>query len=152
MTSKHFAMAALAALLMSSSGNAQNASDVLQKGLHLQEAAGDVDGAIGFFRQVVTSAASTNKPLAAQAQYQLVLCMLQKGDRAAAEKELAALENNFPNMPDLLEKARKLIPGASTLLAPPWAEGVASRFSVPLLTVTLEESQLPSGSPPGSPL
>ena len=35
MTSKHFAMAALAALLMSSSGVAQNASDLLQKGLHL---------------------------------------------------------------------------------------------------------------------
>ena len=130
MTSKHFAMAALAALLMSSSGNAQNASDVLQKGLHLQEAAGDVDGAIGFFRQVVTSAASTNKPLAAQAQYQLVLCMLQKGDRAAAEKELAALENNFPNMPDLLKKARKLIPGSAALLPSPWGDTECSQLNI----------------------
>jgi hypothetical protein len=51
MTGKHFAVAAIAALLMSSTGNAQNASDLLQKGLHLQEAAGDVDGAIVFFRQ-----------------------------------------------------------------------------------------------------
>ena len=130
MTSKHFAMAALAALLMSSSGNAQNASDVLQKGLHLQEAAGDVDGAIGFFRQVVSSAVSTNKPLAAQAQYQLVLCMLQKGDRAAAEKELAALENNFPNMPDLLEKARKLIPGSAALLPSPWGDTECSQLNI----------------------
>ena len=130
MTSKRFAIAVIAALLLSSEGDAQNPSDLLQKGLHLQEAAGDVDGAIVFFRQVVSSAASTNKPLAAQAQYQLVLCMLQKGDRAAAEKELAALANNFPNMPDLVEKARKLIPGSAALLPSPWGDTECSQLNI----------------------
>jgi hypothetical protein len=130
MTSQRFAIAVIAALLLSSAGNAQNASDLLQKGLHLQEAAGDVDGAIVFFRQVVSSAASTNKPLAAQAQYQLVLCMLQKGDRATAEKELAALANNFPSMPDLVEKARKLIPGSAALLPSPWGDTECSQLNI----------------------
>jgi hypothetical protein len=91
MTSKQFAVAAILVLQLTSLGSAQSASELLQKGLHLQEAAGDVDGAILFFRQVISSAVATNKPLAAQAQYQLVLCMLQKGDREAARKELAAL-------------------------------------------------------------
>jgi len=130
MTSKHFAVVAMAAVLGVLPGSAQNASDLLQKGLHLQEAAGDVDGAIVFFRQVVNSASATNKPLAAQAQYQLVLCMLQKGDRAAAEKELAALENNFPSMPDLIEKAKKLIPGSAALLAAPWGDGEYAQLNI----------------------
>lgn len=130
MTTKPLAVAALAALLVSLPGNSQTASDLLQKGIHLQEAAGDVDGAIVFFRQVVSSAAATNKALAAQAQYQLVLCMLQKGDRGAASKELAVLENNYANMPDLVSKARKLIPGSAALLSSPWGENEALQLNI----------------------
>ena len=73
---------------------------------------------------------STNKPLAAQAQYQLVLCMLQKGDRAAATRELAALERNFADMPDLVAKARKLIPGASALLPAPWGDRECAQLDI----------------------
>ena len=120
MTPKHILAAAVAALLLTLPAAAQSPSDLLQKGIHAQEASGDLDAAIAIFRQVVDSA-STNKPLAAQAQYQLVLCMLQRGDRAAASKELAALERNFADMPDLVAKARKLIPGSSALLPAPWA-------------------------------
>jgi hypothetical protein len=130
MASKHFAIAAILVLQLTSLGSAQSASELLQKGLHLQEAAGDVDGAIVFFRQVVSSAAAANKPLAAQAQYQLVLCMLQKGDRDSARKELAALENNFPSSADLIEKARKLIPGSAALLPSPWGETECSQLNI----------------------
>jgi hypothetical protein len=130
MTSKQFAVAAILVLQLTSLGSAQSASELLQKGLHLQEAAGDVDGAILFFRQVISSAVATNKPLAAQAQYQLVLCMLQKGDREAARKELAALENNFPNMTDLVDKARKLIPGSAALVPSPWGETECSQLNI----------------------
>ena len=119
MTTKSLAAIVLAVSCLTVPTHAQNASDLLQKGLHLQEAAGDVDGAIVSFRQVVNMASSTNKALAAQAQYQLVLCMLQKGDRAAAQKELAALENYFASMTDLIEKARKLLPGTTSLLPEP---------------------------------
>jgi hypothetical protein len=130
MTNKRFAKVAILTLLMSFSGSAQSASDLLQKGLHLQEAAGDVDGAVAFFRQVVSSASSNNQPLAAQAQYQLVLCMLQKGDRSAAEKELAALHTHFPGMWDLIEKAAKLLPGSTTLLPSPWGESECSQLNI----------------------
>jgi hypothetical protein len=130
MATKHLVVAAILAMQLTSLGSAQSASELLQKGLHLQEAAGDVDGAILFFRQVVSSAAATNKPLAAQAQYQLVLCMLQKGDRDAARKELTALESNFPNMTDLVDKARKLIPGSAVLLPSPWGETECSQLNI----------------------
>ena len=129
MTTKHIVAAAIAALLLSVPGGAQSASDLLQKGIHAQEAAGDLDSAILIFRQVVNSA-SSNKALAAQAQYQLVLCMLQKGDRAAASKELAALERNFPEMPDLVSKARKLIPGTAALLPEPWGESECAQLNI----------------------
>jgi len=125
-----FVAVVAAAMLASFPGSGQNASDLLQKGLHLQEAAGDVDGAIVFFRQVVGTAGGSNKQLAAQAQYQLVLCMLQKGDRAAAEKELAALENNFAGMTDLIEKARKLIPGPAALLPEPWGQNECEQLNI----------------------
>jgi hypothetical protein len=129
MTPKHILLAATAALLLTLPGTAQSASDLLQKGIHAQEASGDLDGAIAIFRQVVDSP-STNKPLAAQAQYQLVLCMLQKGDRAAATRELAALERNFADMPDLVAKARKLIPGASARLPAPWGDRECAQLDI----------------------
>ena len=61
----------------------------------------------------MTSAAGVAKPIAAQAQYQLVLCMLQKGDRAAAAHEFDLLTRDFPDQQDFINKARKLVPRAS---------------------------------------
>ena len=81
------------------------------------------------YRQVLTSYPA-NKQIAAQAQYQLVLCMLQKGDRPAATHELDLLSRNFPDQQDFINKARKLIPGASTVLAAPWADGEASQLNI----------------------
>jgi hypothetical protein len=129
MTTKCVVVAVLAALLVSLPGSAQTASDLLQKGIHAQEATGDLDVAIAIFRQVVNSSPA-NKALAAQAQYQLVLCMLQKGDRETASKELAALERNFGDMPELVAKARKLIPGTSALLPAPWGDSECAQLNI----------------------
>src|SRR5262249_6950835 len=98
------------------------AADLFQKGIHAQETAGDLDGAIQLYRQVA-DLGGQNKSLAAQAQYQLVLCMLQKGDRAAANRELDALARRFSDQTELLAKARKLIPGSAAILPAPWGEG-----------------------------
>src|ERR1017187_2987808 len=82
MTNQYFVAAVVAVLLLGAPANAQSAADLLQKGIHAQETVGDVDGAIQIFRQVAASP-TANKVLAAQAQYQLVGCMLQKGGRGA---------------------------------------------------------------------
>jgi hypothetical protein len=105
------------AMLAGAAGDAQSAAEQLQKGIYAQETAGDVDGAIQIFRQVANS---PNKTVAAQAQYQLVLCMLQRGDRAGASKEVETLARNFPDQADLITKARKLLPGGLALAPVPW--------------------------------
>jgi hypothetical protein len=119
MNIRHYGAAVVATLLLAGPGSAQSAADLLQQGIHAQETVGDLDGAIAIFRQVV-AAPSTNKLLAAQAQYQLVLCLLQKGDRTSAAKEIQALEKDFPDQPDLLNKARRAMGGGETFLPAPW--------------------------------
>jgi hypothetical protein len=129
MTTKYVAVAAMAALLFLSPARAQSAADLLQKGIHAQETLGDVDGAIQIFRQVAASA-SSNKQLAAQAQYQLVVCMLQKGDRSAAAQELQLLARNFPEDGDLVSKARQLVSGGAETLPEPWGESEVEQLNV----------------------
>ena len=121
MNIRHYAAAVVATLLLAGPGSAQSAADLLQQGIHAQETVGDLDGAIAIFRQVVASP-STNKLLAAQAQYQLVLCLLQKGDRTSAAKEIQTLEKDFPDQTDLLNKARRAMGGGETFLPAPWGQ------------------------------
>jgi hypothetical protein len=129
MTKPYLVAAMAAALLLGAPASAQSAADLLQKGIHAQETVGDVDSAIQIFRQVA-ALPGANKVLAAQAQYQLVVCMLQKGDRGAARKELELLARNFPDQPDLLTKARKLVPGGDTLVPAPWGEREGSQLNI----------------------
>src|SRR5882762_227075 len=104
-------LAAIATVLLTGfPSSAQSTADLLQRGIYAQETAGDLDRAIQIFRQVADPA-SGNKSIAAQAQYQLVLCMLQRGDRAGASKEIETLARNFPEQQELTIKARKLLPG-----------------------------------------
>jgi hypothetical protein len=126
MTTRHIAVG-LAALLLAGMAAAQSAADLLQQGIHAQETAGDLDGAIRIFRQV---ASGTNKPLASQAQYQLVLCLLQKGDRTGAAKEAQALEQNFPDQKDLIAKARRVTEAGESLLPAPWGERESSQLNI----------------------
>jgi hypothetical protein len=143
MTTRSLAAALLAAFFAvgaaSVPARAQSIEDLIQKGIYAQETLGDLDGAIRIYRQATNSqnctitmmGTSCHKPAAAaQAQYQLVLCMLQKGDRAAAAHELDLLTRDFPDQQDFINRARKLIPGASTLLAPTWADGEASQLNI----------------------
>jgi hypothetical protein len=79
------------AVLAGAAAVAQSPADQLQKGIYAEETAGDIDGAIQLFWQVANS---PNKTIVAQVQYQLVLCMLQRGDRlggADAEAQSAGI-------------------------------------------------------------
>src|ERR1035438_5071236 len=108
---------------------AQSAADLLQKGIYAQETMGDLDGAIKSYRQVLTSYPA-NKQIAAQAQYQLVLCMVQKGDRAAAAREFDALARNYPDQAEFINKARKLVPAGAAILPAPWPDGEAFQLNI----------------------
>jgi len=126
---RYLATALVATLLWGIPASAQSAADLLQKGIYAQETLGDLDGAIQQYRQVLTSYPA-NKQIAAQAQYQLVLCMVQKGDRAAAAHEFDALARNYPDQTDFIAKARKLVPAGASMLPAPWPDGEAFQLNI----------------------
>jgi Tetratricopeptide repeat len=115
------------ALATVTSAAAQSPADLLQKGIYAQETSGDLDSAIKIFRQVANS---PNKSIAAQAQYQLVLCMLQRGDPAAASREVETLARNFADQTELVTKARNLLPGGGAILPAPWGDGETSQLNI----------------------
>jgi hypothetical protein len=97
-----FAAAAVLGLaLLAPSGAAQTAAEQLQKGIYLQDTAGDLDGAIEVYRQVVRSWPA-ERTLAATAQYRLAQAFLQKGDLDAAAREFQTLALSFPEHKELI--------------------------------------------------
>jgi hypothetical protein len=132
MTHKPLAGAIMALLFLAAPGSAQSAADLLQRGIYTQETTGDVDAAVKIYRQVVESASGNpnNNLYAAQAQYRLVLCMLLKGDPAAANIEFQSLENKFPAQKDLIGLARTMLPGNAAALPVPWGVTEVSQLNI----------------------
>jgi hypothetical protein len=73
----------------------------LQKGIYLQDAAGDLDGAIQAYRQVVASSPA-ERAIAATAQYRLAQALLQKGDTESASREFQTLALHYPEHKELI--------------------------------------------------
>jgi len=84
----------LAASLMVLPLSAQTAGELLQKGIYDQETAGDLDGAIAIYHQIVNSGSSP-RDVAAQAQYRLAQSLLQKGDLPNGAQEFSNLARNY---------------------------------------------------------
>jgi hypothetical protein len=89
---KTYRIAAL--ILMALPLGAQTASELLQKGIYDQETAGDLDGAIAIYHQIVNSGSSP-RDVAAQAQYRLAQSLLQKGDLPNGAQEFSNLARNY---------------------------------------------------------
>jgi Family of unknown function (DUF6152) len=84
----------VALMLMTLPLGAQTAAELLQKGIYDQETAGDLDGAIAVYRQIVNSGSSP-RDVAAQAQYRLAQSLLQKGDLPNGAQEFSNLARNY---------------------------------------------------------
>src|SRR5437764_11121185 len=82
---------------------AQPTPQLLERGIYTQQTAGDLDGAIKIYRQIVASN-PPQREYAAQAQYLLVQALLQKGDASAVAAETAILARNFPDFKELTSK------------------------------------------------
>jgi hypothetical protein len=95
------ALAAVAVLPLATVGSAQTAAELLQKGIYAQQTAGDVDGAIQVYRQVV-GMTGVDRALAARAQMQIVSALLQKGDMASASREFNTLEIRYSDQRELI--------------------------------------------------
>jgi len=90
-----------ALLLLAATGSAQTAAEFLQKGIYTQQTAGNVDGAIEIYRQVI-GMAGTDRATAGRAQMQLVSAFLQKGDFPGASREFNTLMLNYADQKELV--------------------------------------------------
>src|SRR5580704_14292165 len=97
------------------------AAELLQKGIYAQETAGDLDGAIKIYHQIVDSH-PIQREIAAQAQYRLGLTLLAKGDAGSASQEIQRLGWDFPDYKDLIAAAKSAsgTPHAITFYAGKW--------------------------------
>jgi hypothetical protein len=81
------------------------AAELLQKGIYSEDAAGDLDGAIKIYRQIVDSHPA-QREIGAQAQYRLGLALLAKGDTNGASQEIQRLGWDFPDYKELVAAAK----------------------------------------------
>jgi hypothetical protein len=116
MITRFIATAALALSLLATAASAQTATELFQKGLYAQQTAGDADGAISIYRQIIASA-GTPRPLAAQAQMQIVGALLQKGDVNAASEEFRTLLTNYSDQKALIASVAARFGGAIRMAA-----------------------------------
>jgi tetratricopeptide (TPR) repeat protein len=118
MTSKFVAAAVLAAAL-AVPGSAQSASELLQKGIYTQETAGDLDGAIQIYRQIVASGPAQHE-IAAEAQYRMAEALVRKGDLTGAALEFQKLARDYSEYQALISRmAATPVPVVHAAVAPP---------------------------------
>jgi hypothetical protein len=104
-------MSAMLAVAQTQTQSQSTAVELLQKGIYAQETAGDLDGAIKIYHQIVDSH-PIQREVAAQAQYRLGMTLLEKGDAAAASQEIQRLGWDFPDYKELIDSAK--IEGGAT--------------------------------------
>ena len=119
---------------------AQSTSELLQKGIYLQETVGDLDGAIKLFKQIAQTA-QESRANAAQAQFRLGVCLEKKGQQAEAARVLQRVVTDFPEQISLVTRAKALLPSGPKLLPAPWIDG-----EIMDLTASVGNSSQPSGA------
>jgi hypothetical protein len=92
---------ALAIAMAALPGSAQSVAQQLEKGVYAQQTAGDLDGAIRIFREIVASNPA-QRVYAAQAQMHLAQALLQKGDLSGAAQEFNTLAANYSEFRNLV--------------------------------------------------
>ena len=123
MKTKRIASLLVAASLAVITGYAQTAAEQMQKGIYTQETAGDLDGAIAIYRQIVNSGNSP-RDLAAQAQYRLAQALLQKGDLSNASQEFEKLARSYADYGKLVSSLASTAQGKTVFsLVPPGRGG-----------------------------
>ncbi len=106
---RFLAGAALAIAMAALPGSAQSVAQQLQKGVYAQQTAGDLDGAVRIFREIVASN-PVQRTYAAQAQMHLAQALLQKGDLTGAAQEFNTLAANYSEFRNLVAGMANRIP------------------------------------------
>jgi tetratricopeptide (TPR) repeat protein len=113
---RQFALFALVATLCASAvGQAPTASELLQKGIYLEETVGNLDEAIRVYKQVVQTVA-VSRVNAAQAEYRMGICLQKKGRATEAIATFQKLVREYPEQVEIVAQAREFLPMDSKLL------------------------------------
>lgn len=121
----------LATALIASTAISQPAADLLERGIFAEETVGDLDQAIGIYKQILNDAEASRKP-AAQAQYRLAMCYLKKDREAEATEAFKQLIANYPEQAELIAEARQHMPGRLVVGPVPWNDGEVLRLDLRL--------------------
>ncbi|HET6428590.1 MAG TPA: tetratricopeptide repeat protein [Phycisphaerae bacterium] len=109
-------------LLTASAGAwAETPATLLEKGFYKEQAAGDLDGAIAIYRQIIADAAA-NRRYVAEAHLRLGLCLMKTGKAEEAAGALRTVIEKYADQPALVAQARKHLP------APAFPEFVGCRI------------------------
>jgi hypothetical protein len=119
---------------------AQSKSELLQRGIYLQETMGDLDGAIKIYKQIAETA-QQSRSTAAQAEFRLGVCLEKKGQADEAARVLKKVITDYPEQTDLVARAKALLPSGLKLLPAPWIDG-----EILDLSGTVGSNSLPSGA------
>ena len=113
---KKWFLLALVLLLLGSGVFAQKptTSELLQKGIYLQETVGDLEGAIKIYKQVV-GMTEESRANAAQAEYRLGVCLQKKGQQQEALETFRKLVKEYPEQTAVVAQAREFLPGAANI-------------------------------------
>src|SRR2546430_2216182 len=101
----------IAAVLLAFECPAQAPAELLQKGIYLQETAGDLDGALQIYRQITEASPSGASAVAAQAQYRIAEALLEKGDLNGAATEFNKLAVRYSEHQALIAKMARRLSG-----------------------------------------
>src|SRR5579863_756343 len=138
MTTYRIALLAAAVVLVTIPARAQTAGELLQKGIYTQDTAGDLDGAIAIYRQIINSGNSP-RDIAAQAQYRLAQSLIEKGDLANGATEFSNLARNYSDYAKLISN---LAVQASKSVSAAQGTGRAGRGGVDSTPLTVEAERL----------
>ncbi len=118
-------------MLSAVSASAQSAAELLEKGIYLEETAGQVEEAIEIYRRI-TGDATADRAYVAEALLRLGTCHLKQGDAVAAAAAFDRLRTEYPEQEGLVARAREHMPGEEPLelLPAPWEDGEVIRMTV----------------------
>ncbi len=107
---REFVICLLAAATLggNAAGQAATTSELLQKGIYLQETIGDLDGAMKVYRQIALMARES-RANAAQAEYRLGVCLHKRGRREEAIDTFHKLIREYPEQATVVAQARDFL-------------------------------------------
>lgn len=108
---------------------AQSGSELLEKGVYLEETAGQLDQAIEIYRRIARDATASRAHVA-EALFRLGACHLQQEDAAAAAAAFERILADYADQEPFATWAREQMPDRLNLLAAPWDDGEVLRLTL----------------------